>query len=232
MNFTQPPPNYLPQRTPVPMNLNPTKFTNRAPGRAPHPGAVHHSNHSFGPRHKSPQGHTQNIPHRHFQGRGGPVGVSYVPGPPIPSPGQIMYQSNQTAMGQFANGQVLKQQNGFHGVGHSHMTTLVQNNLLLGGGQARHQGVVHVGHNNGIIVNGIHHGQVSEASVSESPVPCIAPGQAPSPHQIQAGVSVLPQHPMVPGVAVPPGVGYLSPAQGEASGMHGQEYRYQGRACG
>jgi len=41
--------------------------------------------------------------------------------------------------------------------------------------------------------------------VNESPVPSITPGQAPSPHQIQAGVSVLPQHPLVPGVAVPPG---------------------------
>ena len=179
MNFTQPPPNYLPQRTPVPMNLNQTKFTNRAPGRAPHPGAVRHSNHSSGHRHKTPQGHPSNIPHRHFQGRG-PVGVSYVPGPHAPSPGQIMYQSQQAALGQFSNGQVLKQPNGFHGVGHSHVTTLVQNNLMLGGGlgagQVRHQGVGHVGLNHGIIVNGVPHGQISEGSVCASPAQGVNPG--------------------------------------------------------
>jgi len=210
MNFTQPPPNYLPQRTPTPTNLNQTKFTNRVQVRAPHAGAVRQTNHSFGPRHKPPHGQSQNIPIRHFQGRG-PIGPSYIPGSHVASPGQL-YQSPPVSLGQFPNNQVLKQQNGFHGVGHSQVTTLVQNNLMLGGGlgvgQVRPQTTGHGGNSNGFILNGIHHGQSSEIPASTAPIPSNIPVQAPSPHPIQTGVSALPHHslpgpPIIPGVAVP-----------------------------
>eukprot|EP00092_Neocalanus_flemingeri_P030392 GFUD01032990.1.p1 GENE.GFUD01032990.1~~GFUD01032990.1.p1 ORF type:complete len:782 (+),score=209.86 GFUD01032990.1:240-2585(+) len=176
MNFTQPPPNYLPQRPPASMNLNQTKFTNQhhALGRHPNLVAGRHSNHSFVPRHKAPNGHGHqpHIPSRQFPGPGRVPGQGIGPGPALshPTPGQLYHQA--------AAAQVLKQEKWLSAVGlgqpgqlgHPQVPPAVQNHLIMTG-----PGVGQVRPQNGVFLSTLHSGQgVEPATQSHAGSPSTA----------------------------------------------------------
>jgi len=204
MNFTQPPPNFLPLRTPTPMNLNQTKFTNQynVPGRHTTPGSGRYSNHSFGPRHKAPPGQQPNIPSRHF--------VARAPGPcsgPRLVTSQVSGQMYQANNGQYVNsGQVLKHQNGFHGTNHSQVNNFPQNMKFggpgLGIGQNRPQNSGQ-GHQNGVF-------QTESGAQVNSGTPPTASSFAVTPRVMPNGTiaSVSPgqQQPVIPTQLVSAGV--------------------------